>query len=138
MSNELKEIFDNAPTRRAERRRGLDRRGKIGIALSAAGWSLWGAGLYAAYFAYPQSVTYFDTLYNKSPNVYWEPQYFFIAEGLWAAGAALCLLSLIQFRKRYRRKTDKKHAGILAALISNIVTFIAFAIFIMFMGFSPS
>ena len=135
MANDLREMFDNAPPRRIEKRRGLDRRGKIGIALSAAGWTLWGAGLYSAYFAYPQAVTYFDTLYNKSPNLNWSPRFFFIAESLWAIGAALSILSLIQFRKRYRRKSDKRHIGILTALVFNIITFFAFGIFILFMGF---
>ncbi|MCL2059556.1 MAG: hypothetical protein FWH01_10975 [Oscillospiraceae bacterium] len=134
MSRELKEIFDNAPQRRTERRKGLDRRGKIGLALSIAGWTFWGAGLYLSYFAYPQTVTYFDVLYNKSPNQSWEPMYFLISGGLWIAGAALCLLSLFQFRKRYRRRTDKRHIGILTALIFNVVTLVAFGIFTLFMG----
>ena len=135
VSKEMREIFENAQPRKVEKRRGLDRRGKIGIALSAAGWALWSAGLYAAYFAFPQSVTYFDTLYGKTPNVSWTPSYFFVSEGLWAAGAALCLLSLAQFRKRYKRRTDKKHMGILTALVFNVLTMLAFGIFILVMGF---
>ena len=131
----MKEIFESAPPRKVERRRGWDRRGKIGFALSAAGWSLWAAGLYSVYFAYPQNATYFDSLYNKSPNMSWEPRYIFISQGLWAAGALLCLLSLLQFRKRYRRKTDKRHIGILTALIFNVLSMIAFGLVILIMGF---
>ena len=50
MSREMKELFDNAPPRKIERRKGLDRRGKIGIALSVAGGVLWTAGLCLAYY----------------------------------------------------------------------------------------
>ena len=135
MSRELKEIFDNAPQRRTERRKGLDRRGKIGLALSAAGWTFWGAGLYLTYFAFPQAMTFLDEFHNKSPNESWEPIYFLIAGGLWIAGALLCLLSLFQFRKRYRRRSDKKHIGILTALIFNVVTLIGFTLFTLIMGF---
>ena len=135
MSNDIKQIFDKTPPRRVERRKGLDRRGKIGIALSLAGGILWSAGLCFAYYGYPQQMTYFDTLFNKSPRLYWEPIYLFVAEGFWAAGAVLCLLSLFQFRKRYRRRADKKHVGILTMLALNAVSFIAYGLFTLIMGF---
>jgi len=136
MGSELRDMFDRTPPRRMERRSGLDRRGKIGLALSLAGWTLWGVGMYLVYFAFPQLVTYFDKLYNKSPNLSWEPRFIFYAEGFWAAGALLCVISLFQFRKRYRRRTDKKHAGILIALIINLLSLIGFGIFSIIMGFN--
>ena len=135
MSKELRDIFNDAPQRKVERRRGLDRRGKIGLALSITGWTLWGAGMYLVYFAFPQITTYFDKLYNKSPNLSWEPGYIFIAEGLWTAGALLSIVSLFQFRKRYRRKSDKRHTGILTAFAFNVLSIVGFGIFSMYMGF---
>ena len=135
MSKELRDMFDSAPVKRPERRRGMDRRGKIGLALSLIGWSLWGVGMYLVYFAFPQLYTYFDKLYNKSPNLSWEPAYIFIAEAIWAAGSLLCVISLFQFRKRYRRRTDKRHWGILTALFFNVLSIIGFGIFSLVMGF---
>ena len=135
MSKELRDMFDKTPARRPERRRGLDTRGKIGLALSVIGWSLWGVGMYSVYFAFPQLATYFDKIYNKSPNLSWEPSYIYIAESLWAAGALLCVISLFQFRRRYRRRTDKRHTGILTALLFNIISLVGFGIFTIFMEF---
>jgi len=135
MSKDMKQLFDNTPPRKVERRKGLDRRGKIGIILSVAGGTLWTAGLLFTYIGYPQQVNYFDTLFNKSPRVTWEPLYIFIAVALWAAGVLLCILSLFQFRKRYRRRADKKHMGIITMLILNAVSLISFSIFIFVMGF---
>ena len=135
MNNEMKQMFDNIPPRRVERRRGLDRRGKIGLALSIAGWSLWASGMYLLYFAFPQIKTYFDTLYNKSVNLNWSPEYFFVAEALWAVGALLCIVSLFQFRKRYRRRSDKRHMGILTALVLNAVSIFVSVLFTIINGF---
>ena len=134
MSSEMRAMFENSQPRRPERRRGLDRRGKIGLALSAVGWSLWAVGLYLIYFALPQQATYFDYLYNKSPSQYWQPVYIYISLGLWAAGAALCVLSLYQFRKRYRRRKDKRHYGILTALVFNAVSIVGFVVFLLIGG----
>jgi len=134
MSSEMRAMFENSQPRRPERRRGLDRRGKIGLALSAIGWSFWGVGLYLTYFALPQQTTYFDHLYNKMPIQYWQPIYIYISLCLWAAGAALCILSLYQFRKRYRRRKDKRHYGILTALVFNAVSIVGFTILIFARG----
>ena len=129
MSNGMRDIFANTPPRRAERRKGLDRRGKIGLALSIIGWSLWGVGIYMVYFALPQSVTYFDYLYNKSPNQNWTPEFIYASLGLWGTGVTISLLSLYQFRKRYRRRSDKRHIGIITAFALNAVSIAAFGIF---------
>lgn len=129
MNTDMRDMFTNTPPRRAERRKGLDKRGKIGLALSIVGWSLWGVGMYIVYFALPQKATYFDQIYNKSPNESWKPDFIYISLILWAAGVALSLLSLYQFRKRYRRRSDKRHIGILTAFALNAVSIVAFAVF---------
>ena len=125
----MRDMFSGTAPRRTERRKGMDRRGKIGLALSIFGWSFWGVGMYLVYFAFPQNATYFDMIYNKSPNQNWHPLYMYISLALWAAGTTLCLLSLYMFRKRYRRRSDKRHLGIMTALICNAVSLAAFAIF---------
>ena len=135
MNKDLNRLFEEAPPRRVERRKGLDKRGKIGIALSVAGGAIWAAGLILVYIGYPQQVTYFDNLFNKSPRTTYEPVYFFIAEGFWTAGVLLCLLSLYQFRKRYRRRADKKHVGILTMMVLNAVSLVGFGLFTLIMGF---
>ena len=126
---EMRSVFENAPRRVIERRRGLDRRGKIGLALSVIGWLLWATGLFLIYFAFPQFETYFDKLYNKSPNLSWHPEFFAMSEALWAMGALTCAVSLYQFRKRYRRRTDKRHMGIMSALVLNVASIAVFTIF---------
>lgn len=135
MSEKPKDILTPVPPKKIERRKGLDRRGKIGIALSLAGGVLWGAGLYLAYYGYPQQVTFFDRLFNKTVRTEYEPVFFFVSEALWGAGVVLCALSLVQFRKRYRRRADKKHMGIITMLILNALSFIIFGIFSAIMGF---
>jgi len=135
MSKEMRDIFNASPPRRAERRKGLDARGKIGVALSVAGLMLWAAGLATVYQAFPQITNYFDELYKRDARSYWRPEFFYIAEALWAAGVGMCLLSLFQFRKRYRRRSDKRHSGILTAMIINGVTFLGFAIYRLTLGF---
>ena len=134
MSREMREIFINSQPHRPERRRGLDRRGKIGLALSVAGWSIWAVGMYLIYFALPQQFTYFDYLYNKSPSLYWRPEYIYISLGLWTFASILCLLSLYQFRKRYRRRRDKRHYGIMTALLFNLLSIMAFILVILIRG----
>ena len=128
-------MTSNAPHRRIERRKGLDRRGKIGVALSLAGGVVWGVGLCLAYYGYPQQVTFFDNLFNKTPRSVYGPFFFFMSEVFWGAGAALCALSLFQFRKRYRRRADKKHMGILTMLILNSASMIIYAIIFAVTGF---
>ncbi|MDR3121048.1 MAG: hypothetical protein LBU58_06920 [Clostridiales bacterium] len=134
MSKELRNIFDQAPPRKIERRRGLDRRGKIGLALSVAGWALWVAGLYISSLAFPQLVTYFDALYGKTPRS-WQPDLFYTAELLWTGGTILCVLSLVQFRNRYKRRSDKMHYGILAALVFNALSIVILGVYTFYRGF---
>ena len=135
MSREMKELFDNAPPRKIERRKGLDRRGKIGIALSVAGGVLWTAGLCLAYYGYPHRDNYFDDFFNKSLRTTWDPAAITFALIFWAAGVALSVLSLVQFRKRYRRRSDKKHMGIIVMMALNAISFIMFIIVALVLGF---
>ena len=136
MSNEMKDFFKNSHSqRRVERRKGWDRRGKIGFALSAAGGVLWGSGLIFIYYGFPKLVTIVDLMFKKEPRTTFEPAFFFAALGLWAAGVILCLLSLFQFRKRYRRRADKRHVGIMVMLALNAVSFIGYGIFTLIQGF---
>ena len=135
MSQEMKDLFENTPPRKVERRKGLDRRGKIGVALSVAGGVLWTAGLCLAYYGYPQKDNYFDDFFNKSPRTTWDPAAITLAIIMWAAGIALSVLSLIQFRKRYRRRSDKKHMGIIIMMSLNAVSLILFIIIALVVGF---
>jgi uncharacterized membrane protein len=136
MSKEIRDVFKGAPHRVVERRRGLDRRGKIGLALSIIGWALWTAGICMVSMASPQSSNFFDRFMDKSYRTGWTTGYLYVAEVLWAIGVLLCLMSLFQFRKRYRRRADKKHAGIITALIINAIFLIGFGIAIFVMDFS--
>jgi len=129
MSNDIRSVFDGSARRPVERRRGLDRRGKIGLALSIIGWTLWAAGMYMVSLAAPESMTFIDRIMHKIARISWYTGYLYVAVIFYATGALLCIFSLLQFRKRYRRRSDKKHTGILTALAVNLISLFGFGTF---------
>ena len=135
MSNDVNGAYGGAARGPVERRRGLDRRGKIGLALSIIGWTLWAAGLSMISLAAPETTNIIDKFLRKTARTRWDSAYLYVAIVLFAMGCLLCIISLYQFRKRYRRRADKKHTGIITALVINLLFFFAFGAFTIYLDF---
>ena len=106
----MREIFEHKQPKRIERRRGLDRIGKISVGLMVASWVIWIVGFIFVHWSSPERQTMLFVLLNQEARSTWILSDLYFAIGFWSTGVLLGLVSLFMVRKRKRRKTD--HTGV--------------------------
>ena len=114
ISIKMREIFDNAPPRNIERRRGRDSKEKSALILLLVSWAAWATGFIFIHMASPEHRTLFDGVYNKMIRTSWRPENMYIALFVWAGGIIMGMARFILTRGRRRRKTD--HTGVATVL----------------------
>ena len=130
----MREVFENSPPKRIERRRGRDKIGKAALLLLVGSWILWVFGLIFIHMAIPERQTVLDILFNHEVRTAWIANYLFVSLFIWLAGVIAGLMAYFMVRKRVRRRTDRVGITTFLSVIINALSIILMIITIVVYG----